>query len=82
MNKIILILILVFCASCQRPDPKYVLKSEVGDAAILHWEDTKEQLKYRRVKKSDIDKKRALEKRRLRRKEGRGKYIRRNPWDF
>ena len=82
MNKYFIILTLIFAVSCKRPDPKYVLKSEVGNAAILHWQDEEVQTKYKRVKKSDIDKKRALEKMRLKRRKRKGRFVKKNLWDF
>jgi len=82
MRKFILILVFLPLLACERPEPKYVLKSEVGDAAILHWDDIKEKTKFKKVKKSDIDKKRALEKSRLKRKQRKGRFVKKNLWDF
>ena len=82
MRKFILILVFLPLVACQRPEPKYVLKSEVGNAAVLNWEDLKEDTKYKRVKKSEIDKSIALEKRRQKRKNRSGRFTKKNRWDF
>ena len=82
MSRFILILFFLCILGCERPEPKYVLKSEVGEAAILHWEDLKEDTKFKKIKKTDIDKQRDLEKRRIARKTRKGRFIKTNPWDY
>ena len=82
MRKFVLILVFLPLLACQKPEPKYVLKSEAGDAAILHWDDLKEETKYKRTRKTEIDKQIAIEKRRTARKERKGRYSKKNLWDF
>lgn len=68
--------------ACERPEPQFVLKSEVGESTSPLWEDLKDDPKFIKVKKSEIDKQRELEKRRVERRERKGIYLKANPWDF
>lgn len=78
--KIIFIPLLLL--ACERPEPQFVLKSEVGESTIPIWEDLADDPKFIKVKKSDIDKQRELEKHRADRRERKGVYQKTNPWDF
>lgn len=81
MNWKIIIIPLLFVA-CERPEPEFVLKSEVGESAIPIWEDLGDDPKFIKVKKSDIDKQRELETRRVERRERKGMYTKASPWDY
>ena len=79
--KTLFILFFISLTACERPEPQYVLKAEVGESAIPIWEDLAEDPKIIKVKRSDIDKQRDMEKMRDARKEKRGIHVSSNPWD-
>lgn len=77
-----LIFIPIFLIACERPEPQFVLKSEVGESTMPLWEDLGDDPKFIKVKKSDIDKERDLEKKRVERRERKGIYAKASPWDY
>jgi hypothetical protein len=74
--------IVAACAACEPPPPQYILKAEVGEAAMVHWDDMKDQPKYIKVKKTPFEKRKAIMERRIMRERARGIYRKESRWDF
>lgn len=81
--KFILVLFFVLTLiACERPEPNYVLKTEVGEAAYVHFDDMAEQPKYIKMRKTPAERRKAIQLRREERERSKGVYRKKNRWDF
>ncbi len=82
IKALILSCVIFASAACDPPPPQYILKAEVGEAAVVHWDDMKDQPKYIKVKKTPREKRKAIMERRIMRERSRGIYRKESRWDF
>lgn len=72
---------LLIAVGCERPEPTYKLKSEKGMDAVVLYDDMGDQPKYVKIKKGEIDKRKAIMERRVLREVSRGIYRKQNRWE-
>jgi hypothetical protein len=79
---VFIVLLAIIFVGCERPKPNYVLKTEVGEASYVHFDDMKEQPKYIKMRKTPAERRKAIQQRREERERSKGVYRRKNRWDF
>lgn len=68
-------------SGCEKKEAQYILKPEVGDTTVAHFDLMNDQPKYMRVRKSEYERVRAIEEQKKLRNKARNIYAKQSRWD-
>ena len=77
----LLLLLGLTLSGCEKKEAQYILKPEVGDTTVSHFDLMSDQPKYMRVRKSEYERARAIEEQKKLRDKARGLYAKQSRWD-
>jgi len=81
--KILVILtVMLLTTACEKPEPQYILKTEVGDVAYTHFKYSNEKTKFVKMKKNSEERRKQIRKNRELRDRAKGRYKKQSRWDF
>lgn len=67
---------------CEKREPIYKLKSGVGEKTSIHFDLMEDMPKYKRIRKTEWERIRALEERKKLREKARRMYAKESLWDY